>query len=81
MASDNHSVKPGRYLHFKGGVYQVIGTTTDSETLKEYVLYRTVDKVTDELGKFWHRPAKMFAEEVEWQPGSRGPRFLLVVGD
>ena len=34
------SIKPGRYRHYKGSVYTVIGTARHSETLEEVVVYR-----------------------------------------
>ena len=36
--SDKTSIQPGRYLHFKGKEYSVIGTARLSETLEEMVL-------------------------------------------
>ena len=55
------SVKPGRYIHFKGNKYEVIGMATHSETLEEMVIYRALygDKNT------WVRPASMWNEPVE----------------
>lgn len=61
-------VKPGMYRHFKGTVYEVIGTGLHSESLEECVIYRGED------GKIWIRPKMMFLEEVTVD-GCRMPRF------
>ena len=55
------TVKPGRYRHFKGMEYQVIGTARHSETLEEMVVYRAL--YGD--GGLWVRPAAMWSEQVE----------------
>ena len=70
------TVKPGRYRHFKGMEYQVIGTARHSETLEEMVVYRAL--YGD--GGLWVRPAAMWAEQVE-RDGYRGPRFVPVEED
>ncbi len=54
-------IKPGRYRHFKGGEYEVIGVGKHSETLEEYVLYRALYGE----GGYWVRPASMWNETVE----------------
>ena len=54
------TVKPGRYRHFKGMEYQVIGTARHSETLEEMVVYRAL--YGD--GGLWVRPAAMWSEQV-----------------
>ena len=35
-----NQIKPGRYRHYKGNEYTVIGTARHSETLEEHVVYR-----------------------------------------
>ncbi len=54
-------IAPGRYRHFKGNEYEVLGTALHSETREPFVLYRPL--YGD--GGMWIRPAAMFAETVE----------------
>ena len=54
------TIKPGRYRHFKGNEYEVIGTARHSETLEELVVYRALY----DNGGLWVRPAAMFEEQV-----------------
>ena len=70
------TIQPGRYRHFKGKEYQVIGTARHSETLEEMVVYRAL--YGD--GGLWVRPAAMWTERVE-RDGYCGPRFRPVEGD
>ena len=70
------TIKPGRYRHFKGNEYEVIGTARHSETLEEMVVYRAL--YGD--GGLWVRPAAMWTERVE-RDGYCGPRFRPVEGD
>ncbi|MFW5747024.1 MAG: DUF1653 domain-containing protein [Nanoarchaeota archaeon] len=69
-------VEKGRYRHYKGGLYQVLGKGRNSETLEEYVVYQPLydNEFGDDL---WCRPLKMFFEDVLWQ-GERQPRFVRV---
>ena len=67
------TIQPGRYRHFKGKEYQVIGTARHSETLEEMVVYRAL---YGDSG-LWVRPAAMWSELVE-RDGYRGPRFQWV---
>jgi hypothetical protein len=64
---------PGRYRHYKGGLYDVIGTVRHSETLEPMTLYRAL---YGEHG-LWVRPAAMFNGEVESE-GRRQPRFARI---
>ena len=64
---------PGRYRHYKGMLYDVVGTVRHSETLEPMTLYRAL---YGEHG-LWVRPAAMFEEEVVIN-GVRQPRFSLI---
>ena len=60
----------GRYRHYKGGEYEVIGAARDSETLAPLVVYRPL---YDDSG-LWVRPHAMFFGQVELE-GAKQPRF------
>ena len=64
---------PGRYRHFKGGLYEVVDVVRSSETLQPMVLYRALYGE----GGLWVRPHAMFVETV---PGPDGPcaRFAAI---
>jgi cyclomaltodextrinase len=64
------AIRLGRYRHFKGGEYQVLGLARDSETLAWQVVYRALYAE----GGLWVRPAAMFSEQVE-REGRTMPRF------
>jgi len=61
---------PGLYRHYKGLMYEVVGTARHSESLEPMTLYRAL---YGERG-LWVRPAAMFNEEVVIE-GVRQPRF------
>ena len=65
----------GRYRHYKGGEYEVVGVARHSETLEPLVVYRPLYNVSG----LWVRPYAMFFEDVEVE-GQRVPRFLWVAG-
>lgn len=65
MYQFQYDIKPGRYRHFKGNEYQVIGMARHSETEEEMVVYRPLYGE----GGLWVRPAAMWAEEVERDAG------------
>lgn len=71
-------IKLGKYQHYKGKLYEVIGVAHHSETLEELVVYKALYDSKD-FGKnaLWVRPLKMFLEEVEVD-GKRMPRFRFV---
>lgn len=64
---------PGRYRHYKGMEYEVIGTVRHSETLEPLTLYRAL---YGEKG-LWVRPAAMFNENVVID-GLEQPRFRKI---
>jgi hypothetical protein len=63
-------VQPGRYRHYKGQEYEVLGVARHSETEEEYVVYRAL---YGERG-LWIRPTTMFEELVVIE-GRHVPRF------
>jgi len=63
----------GRYRHYKGGDYEVIGVAHHSETLEPLVVYRPL---YNDSG-LWVRPHAMFFGDVEVD-GGRQPRFAPV---
>ncbi len=66
-------VQIGRYRHYKGKEYTVIGVARHSETEVELVVYR---KEYDDYG-LWVRPLGMFVEMVEVN-GKTVPRFQFL---
>lgn len=73
MSASMQAPEPGRYRHYKGGEYTVIGTAIHSESGELLVVYRP------EYGerKLWVRPLAMFLENVE-VGGVSVPRFSRV---
>lgn len=63
----------GRYRHYKGGEYEVIGVVRHSETEEPLVLYRPL---YNDSG-WWVRPFAMFVEQIEID-GRLQPRFATV---
>ncbi len=66
-------IKLGKYEHYKGKQYEVIGVAKHSETLEELVVYRALYGEND----LWVRPLKMFLENVEVE-GKQIPRFRFI---
>jgi len=71
--NDFNDLLPGKYRHFKGMEYELIGIAKHSETLEPMVVYRAL--YGD--GGLWVRPAHMWTEIVE-KPGYTGPRFQYI---
>jgi len=72
----NDTIRLGRYRHYKGNEYTVIGVARHSETLEEMVVYRP------EYGEggLWVRPIGMFVETV-MIAGETRPRFEYLGGE
>lgn len=70
-------MKPGKYRHYKGRFYQVLGLAHDHETEEELVVYQQLYKSKYPVGTWWVRPKKMFLEKVIVD-GKRVPRFEYV---
>lgn len=64
------NVTPGKYRHFKGGEYEVVGIARHSETLEKLVIYKALYNT----GELWVRPYDMFAEVIEFD-GKKIHRF------
>ena len=69
------TVQPGRYRHYKGKEYTVLGVALHSETQEELVVYR--QEYSDH--GLWVRPKQMFLETVEVD-GQAVPRFQHLGG-
>lgn len=54
------ALAPGRYRHYKGGLYEVIGVARHSETHEPLVVYRPLYGE----GALWVRPYAMFVGTV-----------------
>ena len=66
-------IKLGKYRHFKGMEYEVIGVAKHSETLEPMVVYRALDGE----GGLWVRPAAMWQETIT-RDGITAPRFTYI---
>ena len=66
-------IAPGRYRHFKGMEYEVLGMATHSETLEAMVVYRQCYGAQ----ALWVRPAAMWNEPVT-RDGVTYQRFVKV---
>jgi hypothetical protein len=69
---ENSKIKQGKYRHYKGNEYRVIGVATHSETLEELVIYETL--YPNDISSLWVRPLSMFTESVSVN-GQSLPRF------
>lgn len=75
-------LKLGKYRHYKGKEYEVIGIARHSETLEELVVYKALYQTNlpsaslqqTKGENLWVRPLKMFIEDIEIE-GKKIPRF------
>lgn len=68
-------LKAGRYRHYKGGEYEVLGVARHSESAEQLVVYRPLYGE----GGLWVRPLTMFVEQVVVD-GKEMPRFRWIDG-
>ena len=73
MSRSPQTISPGRYRHYKGRDYEVIGVARHSETEESLVVYRCL--YGDH--SLWVRPLSMFRETVQ-VAGEDVPRFARV---
>ncbi len=66
-------IKLGKYRHFKGNEYEVIGIAKNSETLEQTVIYRALYGEKE----LWARPLSMWEETVE-RDGKTFKRFTYI---
>ena len=66
-------IRLGKYRHFKGNEYEIVGIARHSETLEPMVVYRALYGE----GGLWVRPAHMWNEMVE-RDGKVFPRFTYI---
>jgi hypothetical protein len=66
-------IQRGIYKHYKGNLYEVIGSARHSETLEHHVVYRAL------YGDYelWVRPLEMFKETITYEEKVM-PRFELI---
>ena len=72
LPANNKMVKIGKYKHYKGGQYEILGTAQHSETMEQFVVYKSLAD-----GELWVRPIKMFLEDVDFG-GKKVPRFKYI---
>ena len=66
-------IRTGKYRHYKGGEYEVIGVARHSETLEPMVIYRALYGE----GGIWARPAAMWNDVIE-KNGATVTRFTYI---
>lgn len=66
-------IKPGKYRHYKGNDYLVLGVARHSEDESELVVYRPLYGE----GRLWVRPVEMFNEMVDVE-GKPVQRFAFI---
>lgn len=68
-------IKLGKYRHYKGNEYEVIGIANHSETLEKMVVYKALYGENE----IWVRPASMWNETIE-KNGETVKRFTYIEG-
>ena len=68
-------IKLGKYRHYKGNEYEVMGVANHSETLEKMVVYRALYGEKE----IWVRPASMWNDDIE-KNGETVKRFTYIEG-
>lgn len=71
------SIELGKYQHYKGQLYEVLGVALHAKTREALVIYKMLYATTDfPYGSLWVRPKAMFLEKVI-SKGEEVPRFMF----
>jgi hypothetical protein len=70
-------IKTGKYQHYKGKHYEVVGVVRHSETLEELVLYKALYETEFGKDSLWVRPKDMFFEKI-MVSGQQVERFKFI---
>ena len=71
------NIKLGKYKHFKGGEYQVLGVAKHSESLETMVIYKPLYELKQGEFDTWVRPIEMFFDTKELN-GETVPQFTYI---
>lgn len=74
---DPKMVAPGKYQHFKGNIYAILGASESAEKKGEFIVW-LIPLAGPHAGKLTHRTLENFLEHVENHPdapGYSGPRY------
>ena len=74
MGKDDILIKAGKYQHYKGGFYKVIGIAKNAGTQENMVVYKSLD----ESHQLWVRPYDEFRENIGEKGKPPVPRFKLI---
>ncbi len=72
-AMGSNEIRLGKYRHYKGKEYEVMGIAKHSENLEDFVVYKALYGEED----LWIRPLSMFIEKVEVE-GKEVSRFEYI---
>jgi len=73
-------MKLGKYQHYKGNFYEVLGVAKHTETMEDFVVYKQLyDGSEFPIGSIWARPKEMFFGQVEVN-GQKKSRFKFIDG-
>ena len=74
----DNDIKLGKYKHFKGEVYEVVGGCVHTETMKPLVLYKSLTGTKEYPADIiWARPKAMFLDKVVYN-NEEIPRFKYI---